>query len=107
MVLKLTTDTFEKETKESAIPVLVDCYADWCGPCKMMAPVVDALAEKYDGKIKVCNINVDEDGDALRAFHVMSIPTFLIFKDGELVKTMIGAKAPADFEAELLAAAGL
>ncbi len=105
MVLELTDSIFDAEVKESALPVLVDCYADWCGPCKLMAPVVETLADKYDGKIKFCKVNVDNT-DVARTFGIMSIPTFLIFKGGELVKTMIGAKTPTDFEAELLAAIG-
>ena len=61
MVIKVTEETFENEVLKSELPVLVDCYADWCGPCKMMAPVLEKMAEKFEGKLKVCKVNVDDD----------------------------------------------
>ena len=101
MVTKVTEETFENEILKSEVPVLLDCYADWCGPCRMMSPVVDAMAEKYAGQIKVCKLNVDEDGDAVAPYRVMSIPNFLFFKKGEVVKNLVGGMRPADFEAAL------
>ena len=98
MVVQVKSDTFQSEVVESKLPVLLDCYADWCGPCKMMAPVVESMAEKYDGKVKFCKLNVDTDGGAVAAYKVMSIPNFLMFKNGQLFKNAIGGMSPEDFE---------
>ena len=87
---KFTTADFEKEVLEADIPVLVDFYADWCGPCKMMAPIVAQLAEEYDGKVKVGKCNIDDEDGLARMYRVMSIPTFIVFKGGKAVKKMIG-----------------
>ena len=97
MVVKVTEETFEQEILKSELPVLLDCYADWCGPCKMMSPVVDKMAEVFEGKLKVCKLNVDEDGGAVRKYRVMSIPNFLFFKDGQMVKNAVGSMDPASF----------
>ena len=88
---KFTTADFEKEVLEADIPVLVDFYADWCGPCKMMAPIVAQLAEEYDGKVKVGKCNIDDEDGLARMYRVMSIPTFKIFVDGKDVATIVGA----------------
>ncbi|MGX8728702.1 MAG: thioredoxin [Lachnospiraceae bacterium] len=101
MVTKVTTETFESEILKAEGPVLLDCYADWCGPCRMMSPVVDAMAEKFEGQLKVCKLNVDDDGDAVVPYRVMSIPNFLFFKNGEVVKNLVGGMRPADFEAAI------
>ncbi|MCR5255978.1 MAG: thioredoxin [Acetatifactor sp.] len=93
-----TAENFEAEVLKADLPVLVDFYADWCGPCKMMAPVVAQMAEKYDGKLKVGKLNVDDSGMIAQQYKVMSIPTFIIFKNGEAVNTSIGAVSPAEFE---------
>lgn len=90
MVTKLTTAVFESEVLKSELPVLVDFYADWCGPCKMLSPLVDAMAEKYAGKLKVCKLNVDEEFPVAAQFGVQSIPTLIFFKNGEAVKKSIG-----------------
>ncbi len=90
MAMKLTSSNFETEVYQSEIPVLVDFYADWCGPCKAMAPVVETLAEEYEGKAKVGKINTDENQDIAMEYGIMSIPTFLVFKSGKAVKKMIG-----------------
>ncbi|WP_026489641.1 thioredoxin [Butyrivibrio sp. XBB1001] len=95
MEYKFTHDNFDNEVLKSDIPVLVDFYADWCGPCKMMMPVVEKMAEKYDGKIKVGKINSDEESALAAKYNIMSIPSFLMFKNGELVETLTGAM-PAD-----------
>ena len=90
MAMKLTSGNFETEVYQSEIPVLVDFYADWCGPCKAMAPVVETLAEEYAGKAKVGKINTDENQDIAMEYGIMSIPTFLVFKGGKVVNKMIG-----------------
>lgn len=101
MELKITDNNFETEVKKSNIPVLVDFYADWCGPCKMMAPLVVQLAEAYDGKCKIGKCNVDENQKLAREFRVMSIPTFIFFKDGKAVETLIGAVSKNELEAKI------
>ena len=95
MEYKFTTANFDEEVIKSDIPVLVDFYADWCGPCKMMMPIVEKMAEKYDGKIKVGKVNSDEENQLAAKYNIMSIPSFLLFKNGELVDTLTGAM-PAD-----------
>ena len=91
MAHKFTIDNFENEVLNSDIPVLIDFYADWCGPCKMMGPVVEKLAEEYDGKAKVGKVNVDEQPALASKFGVMSIPYFAFIKNGELVNHEMGA----------------
>ena len=90
MEVVLTSGNFEKEVYDREIPVLVDFYADWCGPCKAMAPVVEELAEEYAGKVKVGKINVDNAMDIATKYRIMSIPTFMVFKGSEAVAKMIG-----------------
>ena len=92
MELKLNSENFEKEVLNSIEPVLVDFYADWCGPCKMMAPVVEELAGELQGKAKVGKINVDENQDLAMEYNVMSIPTLIIFKNGKEAKRFIGVR---------------
>lgn len=91
MEYKFTAENFEAEVLKSDIPVLVDFYADWCGPCKMMAPIVAQLAEEYDGRVKVGKCNIDEEDGLARMYRVMSIPTFKIFVKGKDVATIVGA----------------
>lgn len=98
---KFTTDVFEKEVLEADIPVLVDFYADWCGPCKMMAPVIAQLAKEYDGKVKVGKCNIDEEDGLARMYRVMSIPTIKIFVKGKDVATVVGAVPKEQLEAEI------
>lgn len=90
--IKITTQNFEDEVLKSDIPVLIDFWATWCGPCKMLAPVLAEVAEEYDGKLKIGKVNVDEEPDLAVTYHVMSIPMILLFKDGEKVKQTIGYK---------------
>lgn len=92
MELKLNSENFEKEVLNSNEPVLVDFYADWCGPCKMMTPVVEELAGELQGKAKVGKINVDENQDLSMEYNVMSIPTLIIFKEGKEAKRFIGVR---------------
>jgi thioredoxin 2 len=87
----VTDDNFAMKALKSPIPVLVDCWAPWCGPCKMIGPVMEELAEEYYGKIRVCKLNVDENPATASRFKISSIPTMLIFDKGELKDTIIGA----------------
>ena len=91
MVKDVTDQNFEEEVIKSALPVLVDLWAPWCGPCRMVAPVVEKLAEKYDGRFKFCRLNVDENPKTAAGYRIMSIPTLIFFKDGKAVDTVIGA----------------
>ena len=91
MVKDVTDQNFEEEVIKSTLPVLVDLWAPWCGPCRMVAPVIDKLAEKYDGRFKFCRLNVDENPKTAAGYRVMSIPTLMFFKDGKAVDTVIGA----------------
>lgn len=90
MVLQFTDVNFQKEVLESNIPVLVDFYADWCGPCKMIAPIVAELATEYEGVFKIGKLNVDQEQDTAEKYRVMSIPTLLIIKNGEVVDKVVG-----------------
>ena len=91
----LTDATFETAVAQSDQPVLIDFWAPWCGPCNVVAPVIDALAAEYDGKARIAKLNVDEAPDVARRFDVMSIPTLILFKDGEPAKRVVGAKPKA------------
>lgn len=86
----LTKDNFENEVLKSPIPVLVDFWATWCGPCKMVAPIVEEIADEYDGKIKVGKVDVDAEGELAAQFGIASIPTLLVFKDGKAVTGSVG-----------------
>lgn len=90
-VITLTTENFEQEALNSRVPVLIDFWASWCGPCKMMGPIVDQIAEEMGTSAKVCKINIDEQRDFATKYDVMSIPTFILIKDGKEVKRLVGA----------------
>lgn len=98
MEYKFTTANFDKEVLQSEVPVLVDFYADWCGPCKMMAPVVEELAKAYEGKVKIGKCNIDDEMEIAQKYNVMSIPTFIIFKSGEAIDTKVGAMSKDELE---------
>jgi len=101
MELKITNDNFQKEVLESELPVLIDFYAEWCGPCKMMAPIIDALAEEYDGRFKIAKCNIEEEMALANNYRVMSIPTMIIFKGGSTVETIIGSLPKNELAAKL------
>lgn len=92
MELKISSENFEKEVLNSEKPILVDFFADWCGPCKMMAPIVEELATELEGKAKVGKLNVDENSDIAIEYNVMSIPTLIVFKNGKEEKRLVGVK---------------
>lgn len=87
----ITKDNFESEVLKSDVPVLADFWAEWCVPCKMIAPVLQEMADEYAGKLKVAKINVDEESDLSAQFNIVSIPTLILFKDGEVVNQKVGA----------------
>ena len=89
--ISITAENFEDEVLKSELPVLVDFWAEWCGPCKMIAPAVAQLALKYEGKVKVAKVNVDEASSVASMFNISSIPTLVIFKKGEVVAQRMGA----------------
>ena len=90
MVNEIKDQDFDQEVLKSSLPVVVDFWAPRCGPCRQMAPVLDKLSEEYKGKLKFCKINVDENHDTASKYHVMSIPTLIFFKKGELVEQTVG-----------------
>ena len=98
MEITITSENFEQEVLKSDLPVLVDFWATWCGPCMMLAPIVEEIAEEYQGKIKVGKVNVDEEGALAMQFGIQSIPTLLYFKGGKLVDTKIGYCTKAQIE---------
>ena len=89
-ITAVTTENFEEEILKSDAPVLVDFWAEWCPPCKMVEPVVEVVAEKFAGRLKVARANVDEAGELAQRYQIRSIPSLLFFKDGEVVETVIG-----------------
>ncbi len=89
--VEVTNDTFKKEVLESPIPVLVDFWAIWCGPCRLIAPIVEELAQEYDGKMKFAKLDVDVNQKTAMEYGIRSIPTLLIFKNGKVVASIIGA----------------
>lgn len=99
MELKFTSDNFEAEVLKSDVPVLVDFYADWCVPCKQMAPIIEALAVEYGPKMKIGKLDVDESSDIALKYGIMSIPTLVLFKDGEVFRKEIGVKTKKTMEA--------
>ena len=96
-VIEITTENFENEVLKADVPVLVDFWAVWCGPCKMVSPIIDELADDFEGRGKIGKVNVDEQMELAEKYKVMTLPTVMVFKNGEMVEKAVGAKAKADF----------
>lgn len=93
VALEFTDDNFQNEVLDADKPVLVDFWAEWCGPCKMLGPVIDELATEYDGKAKIGKVDIDTNRDAAVKFNIQSIPSIIIFKDGEIKEQFVGIKS--------------
>ncbi len=100
-LLHVTDGNFDEEIVKADIPAMVDFWAEWCGPCKMVGPSVEALAKEYDGKVKIAKMNVDENRETPAKFGIRNIPTLILFKDGEVAQTIIGAHPKSHLEEEL------
>lgn len=98
MPMTFTTDNFAVEAEQSATPVLIDFWAPWCGPCRMVGPVVEQLETELGGTVKVGKVNVDEEPDLAAKFGVMSIPTLIVMKDGQVASTSVGARPKEDLK---------
>ena len=97
---------FKKDVLEAKEPVLVDFWAEWCGPCRMVGPVLDELAKEYEGKIKIAKVNVDENQQVSMDYHIRSIPTLLFFKNGQMVKQLVGAHPKSKLVSEIMEVLG-
>jgi thioredoxin len=100
-ISNLTDATFDESVGAAGVPVIVDFWAEWCGPCKMIAPVLEEIAKEHDGKLQVSKLNVDDNPEIARRFEVMSIPTLLVFSDGQVKRRLVGAKGKAQLLEEL------
>lgn len=100
-VLTITQENFNQEVLSSPVPVLLDFWASWCGPCKMLSPVIDSLAQQFEGKVLVGKVNVDEEPELARQFGVMSIPTVVFLKNGKEVDRKVGVMPPETFVAAI------
>jgi len=100
-VIELTDATFDKTVHNSDVPVLVDFWAPWCGPCKMMVPIVEEIAEEYADKAKICKLNTDDARDSAMEFGISAIPTLILFKDGQVQQKWVGLKSKKDLAAAI------
>lgn len=100
-LIELTDATFDDTINSSQIPVLVDFWAPWCGPCKMIAPMIDEIAADYEGKVKVCKVNTDEHREAAVEYAINAIPTIILFNDGQVAKKWVGMTTKKDITAEI------
>ena len=100
-IVSLTKENFAQEVLKSPVPVLVDFWAEWCGPCKMVSPILDDLATEYDGKVKIGKVNIDEFQGLASEYGVRAIPTLLIFKDGQVADQIVGLRTKRDFKSKL------
>jgi thioredoxin 1 len=100
-IVRVNGESFEKEVLHSELPVMADFYADWCGPCRMVAPIMEKLSKEYDGKVKFVKINTDENQELAMKYDIMSIPTLMVFKNGQIVQRFIGA-APEQYYRRLI-----
>ncbi len=96
-IITVTKDNFEQEVMNSQLPVLVDFWASWCGPCRAVAPIMEQLAEEYAGKAVIAKVNVDDEGELAAKFRVLSIPTVMLFKGSQVVEKIIGARSKDEF----------
>jgi len=96
-IVNITNDTFEEIVLKSSKPVVVDFWASWCGPCRMVAPIMEELANEFDGKVQITKVNVDDQGELAAQFRIMSIPTVLVFKNGEVAEKIVGARTKEEF----------
>ena len=101
LIVTLTQENFQAQVLKSTTPVLVDFWAEWCGPCKMIGPVLDELATEYDGKVKIGKVNIDEHQGLAAEYGVRAIPTLLVIKNGQVSEQMVGAKSKRDLKASL------
>jgi thioredoxin 1 len=100
-IVTLTDENFSQEVLKSPVPVLVDFWAEWCGPCKMVAPILDELASDYEEKIKIAKLNIDDYQGLATQYGIRAIPTLLIFKDGQVADQIVGLRSKRDFKAKL------
>jgi len=100
-IVTLTANNFKAEVLESTTPVLADFWAEWCGPCKMVAPILDELASEYDKRVKIGKVNIDEEQNLAVEYGIRAIPTLLLFKHGEVTDQIVGLKSKRDFKAKL------
>ena len=101
LIVSLTRESFAQQVLQSPVPVLVDFWAEWCGPCKMIAPLLDELADEYDGKVKIVKVNIDEQQALAAEYGIRAIPTLLLFNKGQVADQIVGARSKRDFKNSL------